>query len=333
MQFAIMAFIRVQDYYIRISAANLNQILGQAQQITGDTEVRYGSELTAIAYARGKLTQRFKVDKIFTDIMMFSAAAPYKWGDLIDLEAAAYSNIIVYNANEFILYTDGNIYYKNSETSGYAAGILPIDDAYFTLVGAPSLYYVTPPPTFDEDTFYTPGQFTVYNYEYYVRTANTDGYKVDGYRENQQSSLFDEWADVPFVGGTIFGSPYANPGADVYGNLMTPQNQQYWKKIIDFTPYQITGVWPSDATKWTHGDNRNQLIVKAVIDMALLEVHGVINPNQVPALRWNRDKEAKDWLSMCADGTFVLECPFYTEDKNRGMAMRSGSNPATGHSY
>lgn len=328
-----MAFIKVDDYYIRIAAIHLNQILKQAEQLTGDPTVRHGAELSAIAYIRGKLTQRFKVDKIFTDLLLFSATAPYKWGDLIDLEAAAFDAAVVYASNQYTLYTDGNIYYKNATTGGYTAGTLPTNTTYFTKIGIPGLYYVTPPPTFDEDIAYTPNQFCVYNYEYYVRTSNTSGYKVDGYRSNKQSSLFNEWADVPFVGATIYGTADNYTGSDPYGNLMTPQNQQYWTKIIDFTPYQITGVWPSDTSKWKFGDNRNQLIVKAVIDIALYEVHGVINPNQIPTLRIVRYTEAREWLKECADGTFTLEAPFYTEDKNRGMAMRSGSNPATGHSY
>lgn len=326
-----MAFLRVQDYYIRIAKQHLDQILAQAQGLTGDPEVRQGSEITAIAYIRGQLTQRFKVDKIFTDLLLFSIGASYKWGDLIDFTAPVYNALNVYVLNDTVLYTDGNIYYRNSTTAGYTAGVLPTNGSFFVFAGTPSLYYVTPPPTFDEDVTYTAGQYVVYNYEYYKRTTDTNGYKVDGRRDSQANTLYNQWADIGFP-QAYTNVPTSNV-VDPYGNAMTPENPQYWTKIIDFSNNLITGVWPSDSTKWTHGDNRNQLIIKAVIDLALVEVHGVINPNQIPSLRGDRAKQTIDWLKECAKGEYTLEVPFYTEDSNRGYPMRFGSNPQTSHSY
>lgn len=328
-----MAFIRQQDYYVRISQMHLNQVLLQAQGIVGDPQVLSGAERTAITYIRGVLTQRFKVDKIFTDLLLFSPTTLYKWGDLIEFTADKYDATLIYMTGNMLLYTDGNVYVRNDTLAGYTLGVPPTNATFFTFIGPEALYYVTPPPTFDEDVTYEASTGTcVYNYEYYVRTANTDGYLVDGYRDTQQGGLYTQWADIGFF-PSIVDTSLPNNGSDPYGNRMTPENRKYWTKIIDFTPYQFNGVWPNDTSKWTQGDNRNQFIIKAVVDLALLEVHGVINPNQVPKLRWDRAQEQKDWLKDCAAGNYTLECPFYTEDNQRGFAMRSGSNPPTTHSY
>jgi hypothetical protein len=332
-----VAFLREKDYLKQIAKPHLEQILAQAEGVSGDADIRLMAEVTAIARAKEKLSNRFKVNKIFTDLLTFDITANYKWGDRLDFTAPVFDPTIVYSASTLLVYNIGTlavpvnkVFQKNSTTASYVAGALPTNNTFFDLRGDESIYYLTPPSDWDEDVSYPPSTGIVtYKHEYYIRTANTSGYNITGqpHSDNNNLSIYSMWGDV----GVINFNPQIS--IDPYGNNATPENTQYWTKILDFTPYFIVGIWPSDNTKWTKGDNRSLTLVKAVIDLALYVLHGVINPNQVPQLRDVRYKEAEQWLDDCATGNIVPDLPTFTEDPQKGISMRFGSNPPTTHSY
>jgi hypothetical protein len=332
-----VAFLREKDYFKQIAQGHLEEILEQAEGISGDADIRLMAEVTAIARAKEKLTQRYKVNKIFTDLLTFDISTNYKWGDRIDFTAPLFDATTIYSSGTILVYNSGTvaqpinkIYQKNSNVTSYVAGTLPIDLSYFDLRGDENIYYLTAPSDWDEDVNYpaTTGLCT-YKHEYYVRTANTSGYNITGQPHNDPGTqpIYSMWADI----GVSNYIPLVNPSP--YGNNTTPENTQFWTKILDFTPYFIVGVWPVDNIKWTKGDNRSLTLVKAIIDLALYVVHGVINPNQVPKLRYDRYKEAEQWLDDCGNGNITPDLPTFTEDFQKGFAIRFGSNPPTTHSY
>lgn len=70
-----------------------------------------------------------------------------------------------------------------------------------------------------------------------------------------------------------------------------------------------SNVLPTD-TIYEAGDNRNQQIVGALIDIVLYHLHSRISPHNIPALRFDRYKDIMAWLKNCAKGDdYTLDVP------------------------
>lgn len=102
------------------------------------------------------------------------------------------------------------------------------------------------------------------------------------------------------------------------------------------TTYTVTGVLPTNTSKWASGDNRNQQIVMYLIDITLYHLHSRINPRNVPDLRKERydgngptqSGGAVGWLKRVGSGDVTADLPVITPDS--GVSIRSGNaNDAT----
>lgn len=94
-------------------------------------------------------------------------------------------------------------------------------------------------------------------------------------------------------------------------NIYAPSNSQTWTFN---SPFSITGVLPTDGTKWMQGDNRNGLLVQKMVDIVLYHAHATINKRNIPELRITRymgDKEnsAIAWLNKITSGALSANLP------------------------
>lgn len=156
-------FLRDKDYNGQIREVNLGQV-------QFDTESRRTMELVAQAELTSYLSNRYECDVIFKPLLTFSVIDEYAWGDRIDLTASAYSASTVYTSGIRNVY-QGSVYEKNATTSGYAAGILPTNATYFTLLGVEGVYYVTTPSTYKGRTVYAENAQVKYNGNFYERNS------------------------------------------------------------------------------------------------------------------------------------------------------------------
>lgn len=93
-----------------------------------------------------------------------------------------------------------------------------------------------------------------------------------------------------------------------------PTNTSYWTVGSE---YSVTNTYPTDLTKWTLGDNRNQEVVQNLLDITLYNLHCRINPRNVPDLRKERFDGnepqqrggAIGWLKNVAGGKIYLDSP------------------------
>jgi len=108
-----------------------------------------------------------------------------------------------------------------------------------------------------------------------------------------------------------------------------PTNTQFWTAG---TAYTLTAVYPDDNTKWTEGDNRNQLIVMYLLDITLNHLHSRINPRNVPVLRKERydgnnamqNGGAIAWLKRVASGDITADLPNILPEQ--GNSIRWGNS-------
>ncbi len=109
-----------------------------------------------------------------------------------------------------------------------------------------------------------------------------------------------------------------------------PENTDFWERITDLTTYSITGVWPNQSG-WTFADNRDASIVECLIDYILYDVHAVINPRNIPALRSDRMNKSVEWLKDIRTGKYDLGLPEL--GGQTGFKLRFGSNLSSVNYY
>lgn len=114
-------------------------------------------------------------------------------------------------------------------------------------------------------------------------------------------------------------------------------NETYW---TEGSAYTLTGVYPDDDTKWTQGDNRNQLIVMYLLDITLNHLHARINQRNIPDLRKERydgnnatqNGGAIAWLKRVASGDITADLPQILTEQ--GLSIRYGSSiPKQSNTY
>nr|WP_298656375.1 phage protein Gp36 family protein [uncultured Flavobacterium sp.] len=64
----------------------------------------------------------------------------------------------------------------------------------------------------------------------------------------------------------------------------------------------IAATAPTDTTKYTAGDNRNQQLVEYMVDVILFRLHSRIAPHNIPELRERRYDDVISWLKNVAKG-------------------------------
>jgi len=110
------------------------------------------------------------------------------------------------------------------------------------------------------------------------------------------------------------------------------------------------GTLPTDATKWTDGDNRDQKLLMVCIDICLYHLHARIAPQNIPNLRVERyigkqeDRaisvkkvtyptySALGWLQAAAEGDDITPAMPRVQP-NSGMRIRHGGVPKNINSY
>ncbi len=101
----------------------------------------------------------------------------------------------------------------------------------------------------------------------------------------------------------------------------------------------ISGFMPLD-TEWDvvptnffiEGDNRNRTIKKILLNLAIFELHKLINPRTIPELRFQAKDDNLALLMKISSGAVEIDLPVYF-DEQRGQRVTSGSETKLRHNY
>jgi len=101
----------------------------------------------------------------------------------------------------------------------------------------------------------------------------------------------------------------------------------------------IIGFIPKD-TEWdvapsnffTKGDNRSRLMKKIVVNLAIFELHKLINPKNIPDLRGEAKDDQMALLNDIKKGTISPDLPIFFEE-NKGQTITHNSNLKLRHQY
>lgn len=101
--------------------------------------------------------------------------------------------------------------------------------------------------------------------------------------------------------------------------------------IIGFTPdLQEWNVVATNA--FIKGDNRSRLMKKILVNLAIFELHKLINPRNIPDLRGEAKDDAMDLLKKISNGKITADLPIFF-DKQKGQNTTFSSNRKLHHGY
>lgn len=291
-----MAYLRYYDYMRTIQADNLSQIIGS------DTGVRLTSEVAAQAEAISYLVQKYDVTSEFTDTTVFSKSATYKAGALVELNYSEYDSAKSYITNDLTTYS-GSCYICTGATTGTFS-----PSKWFFLGVKFDLFHVTLPAV-------------EFDYKKYYKVGDQVFFKDKTYTALLATPIIDHSTALQYGQTTAVPLPNIFPDDPLEGS-------RYWGTG---TPYSITGVLPTDTTKWAAGDNRSVQLVQKVIDICLYHIHSRIAPRNIPQLRIDRYASAIAWLDMAKTGEVTADIPLLQPKKDG--RIRWGSNIRNTNNY
>lgn len=261
-------------------------------QITESSQqVKLDMEQAAQAEMISYLKQRYLTARIFTDTQVFDNTATYKGKNLVEWTETAWSSSATYTINQRVSFVPAGSAY----TYGY-------------------IYQCAVNTSAGESPTTHPAKWTqiTENYSlYYAKTPQAEYDKTKSYAINDQVW----YEDVVYT----CIQPCKN---------ILPTTSGFWTAGSTYT---FSGALPTDTTKWTKGDNRNQQIVLFLLDITLYHLHSRINPRNVPDLRKERydgngptqSGGAIGWLKKVASGDITADLPEI--DPVQGNSIRWGN--------
>lgn len=330
-----MSFLRKTDYFTEIRETDLDTILKQLSQSTAytPTKIREDNELNVQEIVEAMIRQRYDVSKIFKDILTFSTGDTYQITDLVEYSETAYDSTTTYDTNDRVSYSQtisevlNDDIYKAKEdgiTGAWnASKWIKITENY-------SLYYTLQPTTGNlPDTAFA---YSINNY-----TGNHD--LITGWDKTKtiylkrilsQVKIYytsnDRTNDSNSIGVIDF-----NPTAKTFPNNRPIKNGDDKENTLSGN-LSIIGFIP-DTTEWDivpsnyfiKGDNRSRLIKKILINLAIFELHKLINPRNIPDLRLEAKDDNMTLLNKISKGTISADLPIYFNE-NKGQNIKWGSN-------
>lgn len=231
---------------------------------------------------------------------------------LPEMELVAQAEVISYLRQRY----DINSIFRNLTT-----GTFNMSDTFY-----PGSLVEYSEATFDATATYVAGNRVVYSGNIYTSIAGSSPHAFNSSEWTlvvADKLLYYVTPTKPlFVSGTVYaaGDQVTYTNFHIYtctaatDGTQDPTNTSYW---TDNGLYSITGIKPTDATKWTQGDNRNALLVTFMIDISLYHLHSRINPRNIPELRMirydgngqNQTGGAIGWLKRVASGDINADLP------------------------
>ncbi len=95
--------------------------------------------------------------------------------------------------------------------------------------------------------------------------------------------------------------------------------------------YTVTGIWPTDTTKFTEGDNRNAELVEMAIYLTIYKLSPRISPHNIPDIWVKNFDDSERMLRDYAKGDATLDIPLL--QPRQGSSIRMGSEVKRVNNY
>jgi len=367
-----MSFLRKRDYFTEIREADLDVILKQLSQTTSFTpdKVREENEQNMQEVVEAMIRHRYDVRKIFKDILTFNLTDTFQINDLVEYSEPAYDNTLTYVLNDRVSFSQtvngvllDDIFNANQSVAiGETPATTPAK--WDKITENFSLFFALQPTTGnlpDTAFSFTTNNFTG-NHELIDGWDKTKTiflkrieskikiYYTSADRDNDTDSIgiadfdflsLDEFAhNHPHNQNHIKGrqGPKFDPAIKIFPTnipiqfgLDTENSLSGELSIIGFILKDTEwSVVPSNF--FTKGDNRSRFIKKILVNLAIFELHKLINPRNIPDLRGEAKDDAMSLLQDIKKGTISPDLPIFF-DENKGQSITFDSNLKLRHQY
>jgi hypothetical protein len=283
----------------------------QIVQITGgDNNILLQAEAAAMERAMGMLRQKYEIVTEFTNTQLYSVNTVYNATDRVYINYPAYVATNSYVIGNYCT-NGGSAYVCTTNTTGV------FNAAHWANIGtSTSIYYAAfPHLPFNLYGNYAVGDKVFYKNKIYTALQATVRYS------NISAVQFGYNDNIPF--GNVF------PDDNVNGSRWWTDNGAYTvaanllatAAYNSAAPYSIgayaqfqgnificiantTGQFDPSKWRvvWTLGDNRSQLMLTSIVDIALWYAHASIAPNNIPELRVDKYNVAINYFTSVRDG-------------------------------
>lgn len=309
-----MRFLRRSDYYRLIQADELTTILSTAKDQGGydPDQLLIDLENGAREEISSYLSARYDIDRIFGDLPVYDPTATYYGQQRVQYHEAAWSSATNYALGARV--SNGGSIYESLVANNLNHATTDTTKWKFVCLDYAIFWVSLPYQEFQEFTNYAAGSQVWFKDNYtYTAKQNTQGHYLN---------------DAVY---STYGADLRQPALDVNQTTFNADisNTTYWTK--SGSKYSVSGVLPTDGTKWTAGDNRSALIIEHMIDIVLFKLFSAVVPRSIPELRIlryngadvNSNGGAIGWLKKVAGGD--ISANLYEVYPQQGMPVVFGS--------
>lgn len=364
-----MGFLRLRDYFTEIREQDLDVILKQLSQTTSftPTKVREENELNTQEIVEAMIRHRYDVRKIFKDIITFNTSDTYQINDLVEYSEPDYVLADTYVSGNRVSFEQtvnsvllDDIFKANQAV---AANETPATNTakWDKITENASLYFALQPSTGnlpDTAFVFTDNNFTGNHdlIEGWDKTKTIFLKRIESVIKIYYSSA-ERGNDTNSIGIASFDPSILEDHSHErqnhlkghHGPTFDPSIKQFPTNIPIlsgndtenslFGDLSIIGFIPKD-TEWdvvpsnffTKGDNRSRLMKKIVVNLAIFELHKLINPKNIPDLRGEAKDDSMDLLKKIEKGTITPDLPIFF-DESKGQSITFDSNRKLRHQY
>lgn len=293
------------------------------------------AELTAIEEINGYISKKYDTATELTDTMLYSTSARYKAANRVYVNYPAYSASATYSVGNNVI--QGN----NAYTCNTAITVAEAFNAskWTQIAGSTAIYYAAYPyPKFNIYGSYAVGDKVWWDNRTYTCKQSTKG--LSAFQQLQYPDFNSIPLNNVFPSDPVNGSAYwtdngaysiavdslNSPAYDsdvVYtiGDLATFESNVYYC-IVNMEGAEVFNPdhW---RIYWIIGDNRSQLMVTHVCNVALYWALYSITPNNIPDDRRDAYGIAKEWCKGVMRGDISTALPPIQPKKGQRILFNS----------
>lgn len=304
------------------------------QLLSNDIQTVIQAENIAIAEAQSLLAGKYDLSSEFTATNVWSYGASYSPGMRVIMDYATYSSGVTYSLGQCVIVPNINVY----DNSNYN----PIGEAY-CLTGTVSWGPTTSLPSNDSNWSDLGEQFSFYNVNYPAPYFNqSEFYQVgdivywDGFTwscQTQTPAINQTLAEQYIYINAIPRNPLPTGpenSAGLYwltasGSCQTPLvGETYSIGTQSIGTYTIYDTLPTNTNFWSAGDNRSQMMLLRIMEIALYYLHKRIQPTNIPEHRMVAYRSAMKYFEDLIEGR--KNTPIQIIQPSTGNTIRFGGN-------
>ena len=332
----LMSYLIAQDYLMQIQPALRAQInsLGMAR-----------AEATAMEEINGYLSKKYDTSAEFTDTSLYNINTIYQAYARVYINYPAYSATSVYSIGNYVV---NGLYAYVCNTNITVAEVF--NASHWTLIGsATTIYFAAyPQPLFNVYGCYKPGDKVFWKGSIYTcKIGTTVPSDFDMVQDIDYSNvgLNNVFPNDPVKGAnywtnngpytvapnTLNSAAYSSAAAYALNSTVTFTDNNVYINIVAIPSPGEEWNQAHWALLWVLGDNRSQLMVTHMINIALYWAHYSIAPNNVPDDRRDAYGIAKEWGKSVRDG--INSTPLPVRQPKKGQRILFDSNVKRGNNY